>query len=481
MTALAPYDPYWIEEPTSPDDILGHAAIRAAGRQPGQGRHRRARREPGRLQAAAPGRRDRLRADRRRPGRPASTRTSRSCCSPPSSACRSARTPAASACASWSSTCRCSTTWRSPARMEDRVIEYVDHLHEHFVDPVVIRRRATTWRPAAPGFSATHAARSPSRTYHLPGRRPSGHADLARRGAGMTTSDKRPGYRVSGLRGADRPGDRRRLRHRRAPPPRCSLRAGHGSPSSTSTPASGPRGTARRRADVTDDAAVRAAVGGGRGLGGTGHPGQQRRDRRRSAPSRTTTTTSGTGSSTSTCVGMVRTARAALPHLRRSPRTAAIVNTCSIAATAGLPQRALYSATKGAVLVADPRMAADHVREGDPRQLRRTPAPPTPRGSAGCSTPADDPAAERAALDARQPIGRLVSRRRGRRRHRLPGEPARPARPPARRSPSTAACRACGCPGPEPATNGHRRARVRGGPPVAGPAADAIQRADESY
>lgn len=28
MTALAPYEPYWIEEPTSPDDVLGHAAIR---------------------------------------------------------------------------------------------------------------------------------------------------------------------------------------------------------------------------------------------------------------------------------------------------------------------------------------------------------------------------------------------------------------------------------------------------------------------
>ncbi|MFI0448605.1 enolase C-terminal domain-like protein [Actinomadura sp. 6N118] len=28
MEALKPFDPYWIEEPTSPDDILGHAAIR---------------------------------------------------------------------------------------------------------------------------------------------------------------------------------------------------------------------------------------------------------------------------------------------------------------------------------------------------------------------------------------------------------------------------------------------------------------------
>ncbi len=30
MAQLAPYAPYWIEEPTSPDDILGHATIRAA-------------------------------------------------------------------------------------------------------------------------------------------------------------------------------------------------------------------------------------------------------------------------------------------------------------------------------------------------------------------------------------------------------------------------------------------------------------------
>ncbi|MPY56130.1 L-fuconate dehydratase [Streptomyces spongiae] len=30
MRELAPYDPYWIEEPTSPDDILGHAAVREA-------------------------------------------------------------------------------------------------------------------------------------------------------------------------------------------------------------------------------------------------------------------------------------------------------------------------------------------------------------------------------------------------------------------------------------------------------------------
>ncbi|SJM56723.1 2-keto-3-deoxy-L-fuconate dehydrogenase [Arthrobacter rhombi] len=47
-------------------------------------------------------------------------------------------------------------------------------------------------------------------------------------------------------------------------------------------------------------------------------------------------------------IGIARVSRAALPHLRTSD-SAAIVNTCSIAATAGLPQRALYSASKGAV------------------------------------------------------------------------------------------------------------------------------------
>ena len=46
-------------------------------------------------------------------------------------------------------------------------------------------------------------------------------------------------------------------------------------------------------------------------------------------------------------VGAVRVTPAALPWLRASGN-AAVVNTCSVAATAGLPDRALYSATKGA-------------------------------------------------------------------------------------------------------------------------------------
>ncbi len=34
------------------------------------------------------------------------------------------------------------------------MIEYVDHLHEHFVDPVVDRRPARYRAPLRPGFSA---------------------------------------------------------------------------------------------------------------------------------------------------------------------------------------------------------------------------------------------------------------------------------------------------------------------------------------
>jgi NAD(P)-dependent dehydrogenase (short-subunit alcohol dehydrogenase family) len=106
-------------------------------------------------------------------------------------------------------------------------------------------------------------------------------------------------------------------------------------------------------------------------------------------------------------VGIVRVTRAALPHLRRSS-SAAIVNSCSIAATAGLPQRALYSATKGAVLALTLAMAADHVREGIRVNCVNPGTVDTP-WVARLLDAADDPAAERVALEARQPTGRLVS------------------------------------------------------------------------
>ncbi|MCF2538266.1 SDR family oxidoreductase [Streptomyces sp. FB2] len=106
-------------------------------------------------------------------------------------------------------------------------------------------------------------------------------------------------------------------------------------------------------------------------------------------------------------LGMVRVARAALPHLRASAH-AAIVNTCSIAATAGLPQRALYSASKGAVHALTLAMAADHVREGVRVNCVNPGTVDTPWVGRLLDA-APDPAAERAALEARQPTGRLVS------------------------------------------------------------------------
>ncbi|MGW3121798.1 SDR family NAD(P)-dependent oxidoreductase [Streptomyces sp. NPDC001107] len=106
-------------------------------------------------------------------------------------------------------------------------------------------------------------------------------------------------------------------------------------------------------------------------------------------------------------VGMVRVARAALPHLRRSQH-AAIVNTCSIGATAGLPQRALYCASKGAVYSLTLAMAADHVREGIRVNCVNPGTADTPWVGRLLDA-ADDPVAERAALEARQPTGRLVS------------------------------------------------------------------------
>ena len=106
-------------------------------------------------------------------------------------------------------------------------------------------------------------------------------------------------------------------------------------------------------------------------------------------------------------LGMVRTTRACLPRLRASAH-AAIVNTCSIAATAGLPQRALYSATKGAVYSLTLAMAADHVREGIRVNCVNPGTVDTPWVGRLLDA-APDPAAERAALEARQPTGRLVS------------------------------------------------------------------------
>ena len=106
-------------------------------------------------------------------------------------------------------------------------------------------------------------------------------------------------------------------------------------------------------------------------------------------------------------VGIARVTRAALPHLRTSAR-AAVVNTSSVAATVGLPNRALYSASKGAVSALTLAMAADHVREGI-RVNAVTPGTADTPWVGRLLDAADDRDAAAAALRARQPIGRLVT------------------------------------------------------------------------
>jgi NAD(P)-dependent dehydrogenase (short-subunit alcohol dehydrogenase family) len=106
-------------------------------------------------------------------------------------------------------------------------------------------------------------------------------------------------------------------------------------------------------------------------------------------------------------LGAVRVTRAALEHLRRS-RAASIVNICSIVATAGLPNRALYSATKGALMSLTLAIAADHVGEGI-RVNAVAPGTVQTPWVGRLLADAPDPDARLAALRARQPIGRLVS------------------------------------------------------------------------
>jgi NAD(P)-dependent dehydrogenase (short-subunit alcohol dehydrogenase family) len=106
-------------------------------------------------------------------------------------------------------------------------------------------------------------------------------------------------------------------------------------------------------------------------------------------------------------LGVVRVTRAALPHLRRSPH-AAVVNIGSIAGTLGLPERALYSATKGAVVALTRAMAADHIGDGI-RVNSVSPATVDTPWVERLLAAATDPDAARAALTARQPHGRLVT------------------------------------------------------------------------
>ena len=106
-------------------------------------------------------------------------------------------------------------------------------------------------------------------------------------------------------------------------------------------------------------------------------------------------------------IGIARMTRAALPHLRRSS-AASIVNTSSVVANIGLPNRALYGATKGAVQSLTLAMAADHLPDGI-RVNCVTPGTTDTPWVARLLDAAPDATAERHALASRQPLGRLIS------------------------------------------------------------------------
>ncbi|MEV0001893.1 enolase C-terminal domain-like protein [Micromonospora sp. NPDC050980] len=157
MRALAPFDPYWIEEPTSPDDVLGHAAVRAALApvKVATGEHvHNAVMFKQLLQADAV---DVVQID----------------------ACRVAGVNENLAilllaakfgvpvCPHGGGVGLCELVQHLAmfdfvalsGSTEDRAIEYVDHLHEHFVDPVVVRDGRYR-APSAPGMSAEIVAAS---------------------------------------------------------------------------------------------------------------------------------------------------------------------------------------------------------------------------------------------------------------------------------------------------------------------------------
>ncbi|MFG2883570.1 L-fuconate dehydratase [Streptomyces sp. NPDC048297] len=163
--ALAEFDPYWMEEPTSPDDVLGHAAIRRAVRpvKVATGEH-----VPNRivfkqlLQAAAV---DIVQIDAVRVGGVNENLA----------ILLLAAKFGVPVCPHAGGVGLCELVQHLSmfdylavsGTTEDRVIEYVDHLHEHFVSPVVIRDGHYT-APATPGFSAEMRPESIAR-YTFPG------------------------------------------------------------------------------------------------------------------------------------------------------------------------------------------------------------------------------------------------------------------------------------------------------------------------
>jgi NAD(P)-dependent dehydrogenase (short-subunit alcohol dehydrogenase family) len=105
--------------------------------------------------------------------------------------------------------------------------------------------------------------------------------------------------------------------------------------------------------------------------------------------------------------GVANMSRAVVPAMRTAGR-GAIVNTCSVVASVGLVDRAVYSASKGAVLALTRAMAADEIPYG----IRVNCVSPGTVASPWVERTVaalPDPEAGFEALRKRQPLGRMVS------------------------------------------------------------------------
>lgn len=150
MRKLAAFDPWWIEEPTSPDDILGHASIRARvkpiGVATGEHCHNRVMFKQ-LLQAKAI---DFCQVDAARLGGLNEVLV----------VLLMAAKFGVPVCPHAGGVGLCEYVQHISifdyiavsASLDKRVLEYVDHLHEHFVEPVVIRRGRYI-PPQRPGYS----------------------------------------------------------------------------------------------------------------------------------------------------------------------------------------------------------------------------------------------------------------------------------------------------------------------------------------
>jgi L-fuconate dehydratase len=152
MKELARFDPWWIEEPTSPDDVLGHAAIARAVApiKVATGEHCQNRvMFKQLLQADAIGI---CQIDAARLGGVNEVLA----------VLLLAAKVGVPVCPHAGGVGLCEYVQhlsmvdylRVSASLEDRVIEYVDHLHEHFLAPVVMRG-GRYMPPREPGYSAT--------------------------------------------------------------------------------------------------------------------------------------------------------------------------------------------------------------------------------------------------------------------------------------------------------------------------------------